>query len=157
MAEGRDIGAEVRRIIKDQLDVEEKDIKPESTFIDNLGADSLGLVELVLAFEEALESTSRMRTPRRFEPCRTRSTTSKRTRKSRGSDGARISLASRAGPAAGFVGLWSMRPGRRMRRRWAPPVARRCRAPSRCAAVALAAPPSTLEAPWNASSSPALV
>ena len=55
MAEGRDITAEVKRIIKEQLDVDEKDIKPESTFIDDLGADSLGLVELVLAFEEALE------------------------------------------------------------------------------------------------------
>ena len=37
------------------LDVDEKDIKPESSFIDDLGADSLGLVELVLAFEEAFE------------------------------------------------------------------------------------------------------
>ncbi|MFO0553291.1 MAG: acyl carrier protein [Polyangiaceae bacterium] len=55
MAEGRDITAEVKRIIKEQLDVDEKDIKPESTFIDDLGADSLGLVELVLAFEEAFE------------------------------------------------------------------------------------------------------
>ena len=54
MAE-RDIQAEVQRIIKEQLDVEEKDIKPEATFIDDLGADSLGLVELVLAFEEAFE------------------------------------------------------------------------------------------------------
>jgi acyl carrier protein len=54
MAEGRDITAEVKRIIKEQLDVDEKDIKPESTFIDDLGADSLGLVELVLAFEEAV-------------------------------------------------------------------------------------------------------
>jgi acyl carrier protein len=54
MAE-RDIEAEVKRIIKEQLDVDEKDIKPESTFIDDLGADSLGLVELVLAFEEAFE------------------------------------------------------------------------------------------------------
>jgi acyl carrier protein len=45
MAEGRDITAEVKRIIKEQLDVDEKDIKPESTFIDDLGADSLGLVE----------------------------------------------------------------------------------------------------------------
>ena len=45
-----------KRIIKEQLDVDEKDIKPESTFfIDDLGADSLGLVELVLAFEEAFE------------------------------------------------------------------------------------------------------
>ena len=55
MAEGRDITAEVKRIIKEQLDVDEKDIKPEATFIDALGADSLGLVELVLAFEEAFE------------------------------------------------------------------------------------------------------
>ena len=46
MAEGRKIEAEVKRIIKEQLDVDEKDIKPESTFIDDLGADSLGLVEL---------------------------------------------------------------------------------------------------------------
>jgi acyl carrier protein len=55
MAEGRDITAEVKRIIKEQLDVEEANIKLESTFIDDLGADSLGLVELVLAFEEAFE------------------------------------------------------------------------------------------------------
>ena len=51
----QDIPSEVKRIIKEQLDVDEKDIKPESTFIDDLGADSLGLVELVLAFEEAFE------------------------------------------------------------------------------------------------------
>ncbi len=55
MAEGRNVTAEVKRIIKEQLDVDEKDIKPEATFIDDLGADSLGLVELVLAFEEAFE------------------------------------------------------------------------------------------------------
>jgi acyl carrier protein len=51
----RDVLAEVKKIIKEQLDVEETDIKPESSFIDDLGADSLGLVELVLAFEEAFE------------------------------------------------------------------------------------------------------
>jgi acyl carrier protein len=51
----RDITAEVKRIITEQLDVDEGDIKSESTFIDDLGADSLGLVELVLAFEEAFE------------------------------------------------------------------------------------------------------
>jgi acyl carrier protein len=55
MVESRDITSEVKRIIKEQLDVEEAQIKPESTFIDDLGADSLGLVELVLAFEEAFE------------------------------------------------------------------------------------------------------
>ena len=55
MGEGRDITKEVKRIITEQLDVDEGDIKAESTFIDDLGADSLGLVELVLAFEEAFE------------------------------------------------------------------------------------------------------
>lgn len=53
--EGRDITADVKRIIKEQLDVDEKDVKYEATFIDDLGADSLGLAELVLAFEEAFE------------------------------------------------------------------------------------------------------
>jgi acyl carrier protein len=51
----KDIPSEVKRIIKEQLDVDEKDIKSESSFVDDLGADSLGLVELVLAFEEAFE------------------------------------------------------------------------------------------------------
>jgi acyl carrier protein len=49
----KDIPSEVRRIIKEQLDVDEAAIKPESSFIDDLGADSLGLVELVLALEGA--------------------------------------------------------------------------------------------------------
>ena len=63
-----DIPSEVKRIIKEQLDGDEKDIKPESSFIDDLGADSLGLVELVLAFEEAFqidipdEDTEKIRT-----------------------------------------------------------------------------------------------
>ena len=55
MAEARNIAAEVTRIIKEQLDVDEKDITLDATFIDDLGADSLGLVELVLAFEETFE------------------------------------------------------------------------------------------------------
>jgi acyl carrier protein len=55
MAESLDITAKVKQIIKEQLDVQDADIKPEATFIDDLGADSLGLVELVLAFEEAFE------------------------------------------------------------------------------------------------------
>jgi acyl carrier protein len=51
----KDIPSEVRRIIREHLDVEDDQIKPESNFIDDLGADSLGLVELVLAFEEAFK------------------------------------------------------------------------------------------------------
>jgi acyl carrier protein len=54
MADG-DIASRVKRIIKEQLDVEEAQVKADATFIDDLGADSLGLVELVLAFEEEFE------------------------------------------------------------------------------------------------------
>jgi acyl carrier protein len=49
------IEQKVKNIIADQLGVGEEEIKPTSSFIDDLGADSLGLVELVLAFEEAFE------------------------------------------------------------------------------------------------------
>ena len=49
------IEQDVRRIIEKQLDVDEKDITLNARFIDDLSADSLGVVELVLAFEEAFE------------------------------------------------------------------------------------------------------
>ena len=49
------IERDVTRIIKEQLDVDEKDITLDARFIDDLSADSLGVVELVLAFEEAFE------------------------------------------------------------------------------------------------------
>jgi acyl carrier protein len=53
--ETQDIKNEVRRIIADRLDVEEAKVTPNARFVDDLGADSLGLVELVLAFEEAFD------------------------------------------------------------------------------------------------------
>ncbi len=42
----------VKEIIVDQLGVEAGQVKPEASFIDDLGADSLDTVELVMAFEE---------------------------------------------------------------------------------------------------------
>ncbi len=42
----------VRKIICEQLDVEDEDVKAESSFVDDLGADSLDTVELVMALEE---------------------------------------------------------------------------------------------------------
>ena len=42
----------VRDIVVEQLGVEADDVTIESTFIDNLGADSLDIVELIMAFEE---------------------------------------------------------------------------------------------------------
>jgi acyl carrier protein len=42
----------VRKIIVDQLGVEEETVTPEASFVDDLGADSLDTVELVMALEE---------------------------------------------------------------------------------------------------------
>ena len=42
----------VKKIIVDHLGVEEDKVVPEASFIDDLGADSLDQVELVMAFEE---------------------------------------------------------------------------------------------------------
>ncbi|HHW22604.1 MAG TPA: acyl carrier protein [Clostridiaceae bacterium] len=45
----------VRDIIVEQLGVDADEIKPESSFIDDLGADSLDIVELIMALEEEFD------------------------------------------------------------------------------------------------------
>lgn len=45
----------VRAIIVEQLGVDEDSVTMESSFVDDLGADSLDLVELIMAFEEEFE------------------------------------------------------------------------------------------------------
>jgi acyl carrier protein len=47
-----EIFEKVKKIVVDQLGVEEAKVKEDSSFIDDLGADSLDTVELVMAFEE---------------------------------------------------------------------------------------------------------
>ena len=42
----------VRAIVVDKLGVEPDDVKPTSTFVDDLGADSLDIVELIMKFED---------------------------------------------------------------------------------------------------------
>jgi acyl carrier protein len=49
------IEQKVRNIIADQLGVGEEEIKITSSFIEDLGADSLDIVELVMAMEEEFE------------------------------------------------------------------------------------------------------
>ena len=46
----------VKKIIREQLNVTDEQITPEASFIDDLGADSLDQVELVMALEEAFGS-----------------------------------------------------------------------------------------------------
>ena len=43
----------VREIISKQLGVDQSEVTPEASFVEDLGADSLDTVELVMAFEEA--------------------------------------------------------------------------------------------------------
>lgn len=50
-----DAGSRVRKIIVERLGVEEDDVTSEASFVDDLGADSLDTVELVMAFEEAFD------------------------------------------------------------------------------------------------------
>ncbi len=45
----------VKSIIVEQLGVEEEDVKMEASFVDDLGADSLDIVELVMALEEEFD------------------------------------------------------------------------------------------------------
>lgn len=45
----------VKEIIVEQLGVEEEQVTPEASFIDDLGADSLDTVELIMAFEEEFD------------------------------------------------------------------------------------------------------
>lgn len=47
-----DVDAKVKKIISEQLGVPEGDVKLESSFVNDLGADSLDTVELVMALEE---------------------------------------------------------------------------------------------------------
>ena len=49
------IEEKVRQIVAKQLDVAEDQIKPETSFVNDLGADSLDQVELVMEFEDAFD------------------------------------------------------------------------------------------------------
>ena len=51
-----DTSNKVRKIVADHLGIEEIKVTEESSFIDDLGADSLDTVELVMAFEEEFGS-----------------------------------------------------------------------------------------------------
>lgn len=46
---------QIQKIVSEQLGVETEQVKPEASFTKELGADSLDVVELVMAFEEAFD------------------------------------------------------------------------------------------------------
>lgn len=45
----------LKEIIADQLGIDEDDVTPEASFIDDLGADSLDIVELIMYFEDEFD------------------------------------------------------------------------------------------------------
>ena len=68
-----EIESKVKEIICNQLEVSPEQLRPEASFIDDLKADSLAVVELVLAFETGVQDRRFPRkTPSRSRPSRTR-------------------------------------------------------------------------------------
>lgn len=55
MAEANNLEAKVKEIIADRLQVDISSVTPTASFIEDLGADSLDTVELVMAFEEEFD------------------------------------------------------------------------------------------------------
>jgi acyl carrier protein len=51
----KEMAEKVKQIISEQLGVDENEVTPSASFVDDLGADSLDQVELVMALEEAFE------------------------------------------------------------------------------------------------------
>ena len=49
------VSDKVKSIIVEQLGVDEEEVTPDASFVDDLGADSLDTVELVMAFEESFD------------------------------------------------------------------------------------------------------
>lgn len=56
MAERKDVEARVKAIVSEQLGVDLEKITLEASFVDDLGADSLDTVELVMALEEEFDT-----------------------------------------------------------------------------------------------------
>lgn len=50
-----DVFEKVQKIIVDQIGANAEDVKPESSFVEDLGADSLDLTELIMAMEEEFD------------------------------------------------------------------------------------------------------
>jgi acyl carrier protein len=49
------IEEKIKKIVAEKLSVEPEEVVPEASFVDDLGADSLDLVELIMAMEEAFD------------------------------------------------------------------------------------------------------
>jgi acyl carrier protein len=61
-----DVSSKVKKIVADHLGIDEAKVTEESSFIDDLGADSLDTVELVMAFEKNLDLKFQIAKLRKF-------------------------------------------------------------------------------------------
>jgi len=50
-----DVAEKVKKLYAEQLNIDESQVKPEASFVDDLGADSLDTVELIMALEEEFD------------------------------------------------------------------------------------------------------
>lgn len=50
-----DVAEKVKKIITDQLGVSEDEVRPDASFVEDLGADSLDLTEMIMALEEEFD------------------------------------------------------------------------------------------------------
>jgi acyl carrier protein len=78
MTDISNIEARVKKIIIEQLGVKEEQVTNEASFVEDLGADSLDTVELVMAWRRSSNWKSPTRTPKKSRPCSRRSTISRR-------------------------------------------------------------------------------
>jgi acyl carrier protein len=53
--QSEEIMAKLKELVIDRLNVEEEQIKPDASFIEDLGADSLDIVELIMGIEEEFD------------------------------------------------------------------------------------------------------
>lgn len=70
-----DFEKRVKTIVAEQLGVAEAEVKNEASFVNDLGADSLDTVELVMALEDEFGIEIPMKKPKKLRPCNMRSTT----------------------------------------------------------------------------------
>lgn len=75
-----DISSKVVDIIVDKLGVDAAEVVPAASFTNDLGADSLDTVELIMEFEKSSRSLFRTKTPKRLRLSATQSTTFLRKR-----------------------------------------------------------------------------
>jgi acyl carrier protein len=97
-----DIADKIKRIVADHLGIDEAKVVPEASFVDDLGADSLDTVELIMAFEEEFDVEIPEHASKKSPTSGTRSAILKRRNKLKRRNNKNCTL---AGPNRFFVAI----------------------------------------------------